>query len=62
MAKSLRALAILTQDMSSILSNHMVADNHMFWDLVPSSVLQEYIQGEHFICNRLNTEKKRRQL
>ena len=46
MAQSLRALAILTQDMRSITGNHIVAHSHMYWDLVPSSVLQEYIQAE----------------
>ena len=54
MAQTLRALVILTQAMRSITSKHMVAQNNMYWDLVPSSGLQEYMQGELCISNELN--------
>ena len=53
MAQRLTALVVLTQAISLILSNHMVAHNYMEWGLVPSSGLQEYMQGEHCISNEL---------
>jgi len=37
MAQQLRALTALLEVLSSIPSNHMVAHNHLKWDLVPSS-------------------------
>jgi hypothetical protein len=37
MAQQLRALAVLPEVLSSIPSNHMVAHNHLQWDLIPSS-------------------------
>jgi hypothetical protein len=37
MAQQLRALAALPEVLSSISSNHMVAHNHLSWDLMPSS-------------------------
>jgi hypothetical protein len=30
-------MAVLPEALSSIPSNHMVAHNHLLWDLVPSS-------------------------
>jgi hypothetical protein len=37
MAQWLRALTGLSEVLSSIPSNHMVAQNHLQWDLMPSS-------------------------
>jgi hypothetical protein len=41
MAQQLRALAALPEVLSSIPSNHMVAHNHLEWDLMPSSGVSE---------------------
>jgi hypothetical protein len=41
MAQRLRALTALPEVPSSIPSNHMVAHNHLEWDLVPSSGVSE---------------------
>jgi hypothetical protein len=41
MAQWLRALTALPEDLSSITSNHMVAHNHLSWDLMPSSIMSE---------------------
>jgi hypothetical protein len=41
MAQQLRALAALPGVLSSIPSNHMVAQNHLQWDLMPSSGVSE---------------------
>jgi hypothetical protein len=41
MAQHLRALAALPEVLSSIPSNHVVAHNHLYWDLVPSSGASE---------------------
>jgi hypothetical protein len=40
-AQWLRMLAPLPEVQSSILSNHMVAINHLYWDSMPSSGLFE---------------------
>jgi hypothetical protein len=40
-AQRLRALTALPDVLSSIPSNHMVAHNHMYWDLMPSSSVSE---------------------
>jgi hypothetical protein len=37
MAQQCRALTALPKVLSSIPSNHMVAHNHLYWDLTPSS-------------------------
>jgi hypothetical protein len=37
MARWLRAPNALLEVLSSISSNHMVAHNHLYWDLMPSS-------------------------
>jgi hypothetical protein len=42
MAQWLRALTTLPKVLSSIPSNHMVAHNHPFRDLAPSSGVSEY--------------------
>jgi hypothetical protein len=47
MAQQLRALTALQEVLSSIPSNHMVAHNHLLWDLIPSSGVQVYMQTEH---------------
>jgi hypothetical protein len=41
MTQQLRALVALPEVLSSIHSNHMVAKNHMQWDLIPSSAESE---------------------
>jgi hypothetical protein len=41
MAQRLRALAALLEVLSSIPSNHMVAHNHLQWDLMSSSDASE---------------------
>ena len=41
MAQWLRALTALPEVLSSNPSNHMVAHNHLQWDLMPSCVLSE---------------------
>jgi hypothetical protein len=46
MTQRLRALAP-NLTLSSIPSNHMVAHNHLKWDLMPSSGMQVYMQIEH---------------
>jgi hypothetical protein len=41
MAQRLRALTALPEVLSLIPSNHMVAHNHLKWDLMPSSGVSE---------------------
>jgi len=41
MAQWLKALTALPEVLSSIPSNHMVAHNHLSWDLMPSSVSED---------------------
>jgi hypothetical protein len=41
MAQRLGALTVLPEDLSSVPSNHMVAHNHLWWDLMPSSGVSE---------------------
>ena len=41
MAQWLRALTALPEFLSSIPSNHMVAHNHLQWNLMPSSGVSE---------------------
>jgi len=41
MAQPLRALTALTEVLSSIPSNRMVAHNHLSWELMPSSGVSE---------------------
>jgi hypothetical protein len=41
MAQWLAALAALPQVLSSIPMDHMVAQNHLWWDLMPSSGMPE---------------------
>jgi hypothetical protein len=41
MAQWLRALTALPEVLSSIPSNHIVAHNHLQWDLMPFSVVSE---------------------
>ena len=41
MAQQLRALTVLPEVLSLILYNHMVACNHLYWDLKPSSGVSE---------------------
>jgi hypothetical protein len=41
MAQWLRASAALPEVLSSILTNHMVAHSHLYWDPMPSSGVSE---------------------
>jgi hypothetical protein len=41
MAQWLRLLTALSEVLSSIPSNHMMAYNHLNWDLMPSSGVSE---------------------
>ena len=41
MAQQLRAPTALPKVLNSIPSNHMVAHNHLQWDLMPSSGVSE---------------------
>ena len=41
MAQQLRGLTALLEVLSLISSNHMVAHNHMQWDLMPSAGVSE---------------------
>ena len=41
MEQQLRALTALPEVLSSIHSNHMVAHNHLSWDLMPSTGVSE---------------------
>jgi hypothetical protein len=41
MARPLRALTTLPEVLSSNPSNHMLAHNHLYWDLMPSSGASE---------------------
>jgi hypothetical protein len=41
MTQQLRALIALPEVLSSNSSNHMVAHNHLKWDLMPSSPVSE---------------------
>ena len=47
MAQWLRALSALSEVMSSIPSNHVVAHNHLQWGLMPSSDVSEGSNGEY---------------
>jgi hypothetical protein len=49
MVQWLRALTALPEVLSSILSNHMVAHNHLYLDLVPSSGVSEDSYSVHKI-------------
>jgi hypothetical protein len=53
MTQLLRALAALLRVLSSIFSNHIVAHNHLYRDLIPSSGMLVYMQIEHsYTLNR----------
>jgi hypothetical protein len=41
MAQQLKALTVLPEVMSSIPSNHKVAHNRLYWNLMPSSGVSE---------------------
>jgi hypothetical protein len=45
MAQQLRALTAITEVLSSIPSNHVVAHNHLQWDPMPSSGVSEDRDG-----------------
>ena len=47
MDQQLGTLAALPEVLSSIPRYHMVAHNHLLWDLMPSSVIQAYMQIEY---------------
>ena len=62
MAQRLGALTVLPEVLSSNPSNHMVAHNHLQWDLVPFSGLQTNMQARCciYIINK-SLKKKLRQ-
>jgi hypothetical protein len=43
MVQQLRALSALSEVLSSIPNNHMVAHNQLYWELMPSSAIQVYV-------------------
>ena len=45
MTQQLRTLAAFPEVLSSTSSNHMVAHNHLEWDLMPSSGVSEDSNG-----------------
>ena len=45
MAQQLKVLAALPEVLSSIPSSHMIAHNHLLWDLMPSSAVSEESNG-----------------
>ena len=47
MAQQLRTLAALPDVLSSIPSKRLVAHNHLYWDLMPSSGINVHKQIEH---------------
>jgi hypothetical protein len=51
-AQRLRELVALQEVLSSILSNHIVAHNHLWWDLVLSYGLQAYREAERCIYDK----------
>ena len=62
MAQWLRAPHVLPEVLSSILSNHMVAHNHLQWDLMPSSGMYYiYTQNTHTYINKYIFFKKRKE-
>jgi hypothetical protein len=52
MAQPLRELSAVPEVLSSISSNFMVAHNHLYWDPIPSSGMQMYMQIEHLYINQ----------
>jgi hypothetical protein len=56
MAQWLRALTALPEVLSSIPSNHMVAHNHLYWDLMPSSGVSE--DRYSVLIHKINLFKK----
>jgi len=58
MAQRLRALTALPEVLSSNPSNHMVAHNHLQWDLMPSSGVSEDSDNV-LIYRKLNLKKKK---
>ena len=57
MVQWLRALTALPEVLSSIPSNHMVAHNHLEWDLMPSSDVSED-SYRILIINKIKKYKK----
>jgi hypothetical protein len=45
MAQQLRTPTALPEVLSSIPSSHMIAHNHLLWDLMPSSAVSEESNG-----------------
>jgi hypothetical protein len=52
MAQWLRALVAPPEVLSSILSNHMVAHNHLYGDPMPSSGREMYLQQSTHTLNK----------
>jgi hypothetical protein len=62
MTQWLRALTAILEVLSSIPSNHMVAHNHLQWNLKPSSDLSEESNNIHKINNFFLKVLKKRDL
>ena len=58
MAQWLKALTALLEVLSSVPSNHMVAHNHLEWDLMPSSGVSEDSIHIHKINKKFSFFKK----
>lgn len=58
MAQKVNALAALPEVQSSIASNHMVAHNHLKWDLVPSPGMKVYVQAEYCLTDKSKKQNK----
>jgi hypothetical protein len=58
MAQWLRALTALPEVLNSIPSNHMVAHNHLEWDLMPSCGVSE--DSYSAPINKINTPLKKK--
>jgi hypothetical protein len=66
MAQSLRALTALPEVLSSFLSNHVVAHNHLWWDPMPSSSVFEdsysiliYIKNKYIFKKEVYLENRK---
>jgi hypothetical protein len=59
MAQGLKALTALPEVLSSIPSNHMVAHNLLYWDLMPSSSVSGASFSEETIAKSLGGDPRR---
>ena len=56
-SQQLRILADFREVLSSIPSNHMVAHNHLYWNLMPFSGMRVYMQIEHSYIKQIYINK-----